>query len=257
MKRATLITIISAIVIYTTAVSCKKEHHYKPERIKSNLITVTNSTGENAAITSFITPYKDAIQEEMDHVLAQAPASYSKKDGELNTALGNMMADAVYEMTNPVFEKRTGYPFNAVLLNHGGIRSALNKGSVTTRTAYELMPFENEVVVVELSGKQMKAMFQYLKKGTAHPFSGMEILLSKDGEIEKALVQGKEVFDNETYFVATNDYLMNGGDNMTFFENPISVLPLDYKIRNVLIDYFKKYDTIAPVRDNRFTRDSK
>lgn len=257
MKRTTLITIISSIVIYTTVVSCKKEHHYAPERVKSELITVTNNTGENTAIVSFIAPYKNAIQSEMDSVLAVAPASYTKKDSKLNTAVGNMMADAVYEMTNPVFEKRAGYPFNAVLLNYGGIRSALNEGPITTRTAYELMPFENEVVVVELSGKQMKAMFQYLKNGTAHPISGMEILLSKDGEIKKARVQGEEVVDNNTYFIATNDYLMNGGDNMTFFENPISVLSLDYKIRNVLIDYFKKHDTIAPVRDNRFTRDSK
>ncbi len=257
MKRTTLITIISSIVIYTTVVSCKKDLHYAPERIKSELITVNSNTEENAKIVSFISPYKNAIRAEMDSVLAVAPASYTKKDGKFNTAVGNMMADAVYEMTNPVFEKRAGYPFHAVLLNYGGIRSALNQGSITTGTAYELMPFENEVVVVELSGKQMKAMFQYLKNGTAHPISGMEIQLSDDGEIKKALVQGKEVADNNTYFIATNDYLMNGGDNMTFFENPISVLPLDYKIRNVLIDYFKKYDTIAPVRDNRFTRDSK
>ena len=118
MKRTTLITIISSIVIYTTVVSCKKEHHYAPERVKSELITVTNNTGENTAIVSFIAPYKNAIQSEMDSVLAVAPASYTKKDSKLNTAVGNMMADAVYEMTNPVFEKRAGYPFNAVLLNY-------------------------------------------------------------------------------------------------------------------------------------------
>lgn len=257
MRRTALLTMISSIVIYTTIVSCKEEPHYAPERIKSELIPVNQNSPENIDITAVIAPYKNAIQTEMDSILAIAPASYSKKDSKLNTAVGNMMADAVFEMANPVFKKRAGYPFNAVLLNYGGIRSALNKGPITTRTAYELMPFENEVVVIELSGKQMKLMFEYLKSGTAHPLAGLKIELSEDGEITKALIQGQEIIDNETYFIATSDYLQNGGDNMTFFENPVSALPLDYKIRNVLIDYFKKYDTIAPVTDNRFTRTSK
>jgi len=42
---------------------------------------------------------------------------------------------------------------------------------------------------------------------------------------------------------------------MTFFSKPVSLLTLDYKIRNVLIDYFKKQDTIAPVRDDRFIKE--
>ncbi|WP_261374509.1 5'-nucleotidase C-terminal domain-containing protein [Dokdonia sp. Hel_I_53] len=193
----------------------------------------------------------------MDSILAYAPASYSKKDSKYNTAVGNMMADAIYEIANPVFQKRAGYPFDAVLLNYGGIRSALNKGPVTTRTAYELMPFENEVVVVELSGKQLNEMFKYLKQGVAHPLSGIQFELNGDGSIKKAQIQGRNIVENETYFIATSDYLKNGGDNMTFFSNPISILSLDYKIRNVLIDYFKKKDTIAPTTDNRFTKDSK
>lgn len=257
MKRRSLLTILSSIVIYTTFYSCKNEPAYAPERIKSHLIPITPNTDQNQEITDLIKPYKEAIQAEMDSVLAYAPFSHTKKDSKLNTAVGNMMADAVFEMATPIFEKRAGYPFNAVLLNYGGIRSALNQGNITTRTAYELMPFENEVVVVELSGRQIKDLFDYLKNGTAHPISGMEIVLTKDGEIKKARIQGQEIIDNETYFIATNDYLKNGGDGMYFFAKPISVLGLDYKIRNVLIDYFKKYDTISPVQDSRFTRENK
>jgi len=52
--------------------------------------------------------------------------------------------------------------------------------------------------------------------------------------------------------VATNDYLFNGGNDMTFFKPNESLYNLNYKIRNVLIDYFKKVDTINPVIDDRF-----
>ncbi len=254
MKRSPYITILTFFVTYATILSCKESPTFAPERVKSELITINQNSGESDSITRFIKPYKEALKAEMDSILAYAPASYSKSDSKLNTALGNMMADAVLEMANPIFMQRAGYPFNAVLLNYGGIRSTLNQGNVTTSTAYELMPFDNEVVVVELSGKQIKEMFEYLKSGVAHPLAGMTIQLNQDNTIKKARIQGQEVLDNETYFIATNDYLMNGGDNMTFFNKPISVLPLDYKVRNVLIDYFKKYDTIAPARDQRFTR---
>ena len=52
--------------------------------------------------------------------------------------------------------------------------------------------------------------------------------------------------------MATNDYLYNGGDRMTFFQPNEGLHVLDYKIRNVLIDYFKKQDTLNPKRDRRF-----
>ncbi len=233
--------------------SCEK-NTYAPERVKAAQVVINSNIAPDTTITDFIEPYRIAIQEEMDNELSYSPQSLSKADSKYNTAIGNMMADAVFEMANPIFKSRAGYPFNAVLLNYGGIRSGLNAGPITTRTAYELMPFENEVVVIELSGRQLKQMFHYLSSGTAHPISNMTIELAADDSLKRALIQGTEVLDNETYFIATSDYLSTGGDNMTFFENPVSTLNLDYKIRNVLIDYFKKYDTIAPVADQRFIK---
>ena len=143
-----------------------------------------------------------------------------------------------------------------VLLNHGGIRAIISQGNITTRTAYEVMPFENSVVVVSLKGKQINALFDYLSKAKrAHPVSKqVELLLDNDFNVKKALVNGKPVLEDETYYVATNDYLYNGGDRMTFFQPNDSLYTLDYKIRNVLVDYFKKKDTINPKIDNRFTK---
>ncbi len=240
---------------FTICISCKKKENYNTTRIDANIIPIDRSIKEDSSITSFIAPYKASVDKEMDSVLAYAPNSITKKDSKYNTAIGNLMADAVFELANPVFKSRAGYTFNAVLLNYGGIRSPLYKGDVTTRTAYQMMPFENEVVVVELSGIQMKELFAYLANGTAHPISNLQVILNPDGSLKKGLIQGHEIIDNETYFIATSDYLQKGGDNMTFFSKPVSLLPLDYKVRNVLIDYFKKNDTIAPVRDDRFIKE--
>lgn len=254
MTRKLNIQILLLSSIFIAFTSCKQEQ-YSISRIDAATTNIDRNIKEDTTITAFMAPYKEHVDKEMDSTLAYAPVSISKKDSKYNTAIGNMMADAVFELANPVFASRTGYPFNAVLLNYGGIRAPLYKGNVTTGTAYELMPFENEVVVVELSGFQMKELFNYLAHGTAHPISNLQVILNEDGSLKKGLIQGQEIIDNETYFIATSDYLQKGGDNMTFFSKPVSLLTLDYKIRNVLIDYFKKQDTIAPVRDDRFIKE--
>lgn len=228
---------------------------YHVERIEGEQIPVKDSIPENDSISAFIAPYKERINREMDSVLAYAPNNLSKTDGDLNTALGNMMADAVMELSNPVFESRSGKSLDMVLLNHGGIRSSVNEGEVTTRTAYQLMPFENEVVVAELKGEQIREIIKYLIEGqTAHPISGMELVIDRNNEVQSAFIQGQPIEDDKIYYVATNDYLYQGGDNMVFFSRAENVTGLDYKIRNLLIDYFKQKDTIDPAVDQRFIR---
>jgi hypothetical protein len=56
---------------------------------------------------------------------------------------------------------------------------------------------------------------------------------------------------SKIYYVATSDYLSNGGDNMTFFLKNEGTFDLDYKIRNVLIDYFKEIDTLSVSTEKR------
>ncbi len=235
-------------------VSCKKQVFNLTE-IKAEQLTVSDSIPTNDSIADFIEPYKQHIDREMNTVLAYSAANLVKTDGDLNTAIGNMMADAVLELSNPIFQKRTGDTIDIVLLNYGGIRSSLNQGEVTTRSAFQLMPFENEVVVARMDGNAIRELVRYLiDAGTAHPVAGLELVLDNNNVLEKLLINGKPLENHQDYFVATNDYLLQGGDNMTFFTHASEVINLDYKIRNLLIDYFKKHDTIAPVIDGRFIR---
>lgn len=98
-------------------------------------------------------------------------------------------------------------------------------------------------------------MFEYLSKSeVAHPVAGMQLTLTEDNQIKTGRIQGKKVDLNKSYFIVTNDYLMDGGDHMNFFAIRESETYLDYKLRNVFIDYFKKHDTINPVRDERFIK---
>lgn len=232
--------------------SCNNDKHVT--KIEGKRIEINADISSDSTIENFIEPYRKNVNKNLDSILSYAPETYSKSDGELNTAIGNLMADAVFEESNPIFNKRTGKNIDFVLLNHGGIRSIISKGNITTRTAFEVMPFENSVVVVTLKGEQVLQMMEYLSQAKrAHPISSqLQLKLNENFEVASATVNGEPIDKDATYNVATNDYLYNGGDRMTFFHPNDSLQVLDYKIRNVLIDYFKKRDTINPKRDNRF-----
>lgn len=216
-------------------------------------ISIDNSLEPNPAIEDFLQPYKKHLDASMAEILCYSENAHTKTEGALNTALGNMMADAVFEMTAPLLKKRQNETLDLVLLNHGGIRAALPKGPIKTETAFRIMPFENQVVVVQMKGSAILEMIDYLKIARrAHPTSGMTLHITKKGILKKLLIQGKALSLNNVYNVATSDYLLNGGDRMDFFKKNNAVYDIDYKIRNILIDYFKEKDTLNPKRDMRF-----
>jgi len=242
-----LLTIV--LLIFLSA--CKKD--YTITKIEGKRIEINDQLSSDDSVEAFIKPYREHVNKDLDSVLAYAADTYSKRDGDLNTAIGNFMADAVYEQANTVFKSRTQRNIDFVLLNHGGIRSIISKGDITTRTAYEVMPFENSIVVVDLKGQQVKELVEYLAKAKrAHPISRLKLVVDQEYAVKTVSLNEEAIDYNKNYLVATNDYLYNGGDRMTFFQTNDSLYTLDYKIRNALIDYFKKIDTLNPVIDDRF-----
>ncbi len=141
-----------------------KGNSIETAEIKGQRIAVDEKIEANAEIEEFIQPFKEHLNKTLDSTLAYNPRAMVKSDGDLNTAIGNLMADVVMEQAGPVFKSRTGNEIDMVLLNHGGIRSSLNKGNISTRSAYALMPFENEIVIAELSGEKINEMLTYLEQ---------------------------------------------------------------------------------------------
>ena len=231
----------------------------------NNSRILVNTDGKNISINreiepvkqveDIINPYKLNLDKTMNKVLSFSVDNYSKNDGDYNTAIGNLMADAVLELTNPVFKNKTEKNIDMVLLNHGGIRSILPKGKVTTKTAYKLMPFENSVVVTALKGSVVFEMINYLIiSNKAHPISGLELVINADDSYKKIQIGGKAVDSEKLYYIATSDYLYKGGDQMEFFKKSDTLYKLNYKIRNVLLDYFSIHDTLNPEADQRFIK---
>nr|WP_294932142.1 5'-nucleotidase [uncultured Flavobacterium sp.] len=249
---------LKLFVIFLTfffILSCSNKN-YNLTKIEGKQLPVTEKDNETPEIENFIKPFRDHINKDLDNVLAYCPETLDKSTGKWQTNIGNLMADVCLEKGNQVFKIREKKDIDFCFLNHGGIRAILPKGNVTTRTAYEIMPFENNLVVLALKGDQILEMTTYIiKEKKPHPLSGMTFTITKDNTAKNILIHGKPLDNNTIYYVATNDYLANGGDSMNFFLKAVHKYDLDYKLRNVLIDYFKEVDTIPVPKDIRITEE--
>ena len=191
---------------------------------------------------------------EINTVISYTPKNLTRTSGKLESTLGNLLADLSYKRANPIFNKETGKNIDFAMFNYGGIRAGIQKGNITNKHAFELMPFDNVYVVVELLGDQMEALIAYLiTQKTAHPLSKhVKLTIEKDGY--EFLIQNKKFDKKKNYYVLTTDYLQSGGDNMTFFKSPKNIYKQNYKMRDAIVDYFKSVDTVEAVLDNRFKR---
>lgn len=243
-------------VILLTIILCTSCKQKQPslQEIHGKQIAIVDSIPETDSIKSFITPYRTHIKEILDEPLSYAPKTLNKSTKTLNTSIGNLLADLTYELSNPVFKQRTQENIDFVLLNYGGIRAIISKGTVSRRTAYEVMPFENRILILKISGKKLMELISYLANSKVpHPVSEQfELQLDSEGTVIKAAINQVPISQNRNYNIATTDFLANGGDHMDFFKNPINTTDIDYLLRNEIIDYFTKVDTLKAAVDQRF-----
>ena len=195
----------------------------------------------DSTVLAIITPYQNAIETEMNEVLCIS--SVEMKKGKPESLLGNFVTDLCLNYADA----------HVCVMNTGGLRSSLPKGNITRGDIYTLMPFENELVVLELDIESFKGLVDYITKRGGEPFSGMTLKASSKGyDIEE--VSGiDDFFDfnkGDKIRVLTSDYLANGGDKMWFFKDKEQI-KVGIKLRDAIIDHCSKSDTISSKLDNR------
>jgi len=124
--------------------------------------------------------------------------------------------------------------------NRGGLRCDIDAGQVTRREVFELLPFGNTLMVVELTGEQLEALLRRSVEGMAHSeleVSGVEVLVGND-EGSPVLVQvqvdGQPLRASEVYKVATNSFLASGGDGYIEFVQGNRTFQLGYPLRQLV-----------------------
>ena len=223
---------LSAFVFVILFYACKPSYQIKLESSHSELV----NTNADSAAQSLIYPYKNQMKDVMDEVIAFSEVAMTKNQPE--GVLGNFVADCLFEMGKNALGKDSGR-IDAVLLNNGGLRASLPQGEIKMSNVYELMPFDNELKIVELSGDQCEKMLAFIAGKGGVPVSNLRMKIVK-GKAVDVFINGKAFDKNKSYTILSSDYLINGGDKMDFFINPIKAQELNLLIRDAIISYLRK-----------------
>jgi 2',3'-cyclic-nucleotide 2'-phosphodiesterase (5'-nucleotidase family) len=104
------------------------------------------------------------------------------------------------------------------------------------------MPFENYLVILELSNDEMESLLNYILAksldNTGVPLSGIRIKI-RSNNVSRCLINNREIDSNKTYNVLTTNYLANGGDNMTFFKK-CKKYDTGLLLRDAIMNYIKQ-----------------
>ena len=185
---------------------------------------VGKTQAEDPAIAALIAPYHDKVTSQMQEVLGTAPVALVKSPGE--SPLANFVADLQRERAAQVL----GQPVALGVMTDGGLRAGLPAGPVTLGSVFELMPFENELVVVDAPGPVVQQLFDYAARARM-AVSGATYVVTFDGLPKDIRIAGQpfDVNQERLWSIATSDYLAMGGDNMGFFK------PLVGRRTNILL----------------------
>ena len=209
-----------------------------PERnftIEGHLILLDSLNVEytDTVQEAIILTYKEKLDDEMNRVLVKSEHVMEK--GTPEGLLNNYVADLVLERGNQLYQPQDGNPIDFCLLNYGGLRVPLPKGEVTSSRVFELLPFENEMVVVTLDGVSTNELFNYLANATrGMPVAGIRLEI-KDNKPKTIFIKDQPFNLNRNYKILTSDYLADGGDNMNFFLQPLNYELLGMKVRDAII----------------------
>ncbi len=211
----------------------------RPVYVEGGLIPIEESriSEKDAATDSLISIYREALEQEMNEILAYSAHTMSRDTPE--GLLNNFVADLCFEIGQELYKPDDKHPIDFCLLNYGGLRASIPGGPVTLSNIFELMPFENEMVVITLDTERTLALFDYLAEATVGmPVSNIKLII-EDQQVKEVNIAG-EAFDlSRNYKVLTSDYLAGGGDNMTFFLEPIEKEYLGLRIRDAIIEHLR------------------
>ncbi len=198
---------------------------------------------------------------------AEAATAYEKYDKELKPVLGEKLGTATAEFTHDrnskgsvsllgkwaseVMKEKTGV--QVAIQNGGGLRRSLLAGDITMGDLYEIMPFDNYLVTLELPGADLKKAIDH---GINNPtitdgqFAGLKVTYDPKAEFEKritsiTLEDGTPIKDDAYYTVVINDFMVTGGDKYDF-SKARNVKHTYIPVRDVLIDAIKKAKTLSP-----------
>lgn len=230
-------TYLSFLVGATLLLSCHRHPFIYSHSANLNRFDST-TTSVDPKIEALIAPYKAQIDSQMNSVIGYCGLSMSKYHPE--SELGNAVADMVTRYTL----EQSSELVDLCVLNFGGLRTSLPKGNITKGKVFELMPFDNTLVIVQLSSEEMNALAKHIVNRNGEPIGsphGVILHGINDSQYFQFGNEEDSIRSKQYYYVLTSSYLASGGDNFVVFKNTNRKTDTGLLIRDALLYGFDNY----------------
>ncbi|MBI1182896.1 hypothetical protein GC194_01400 [bacterium] len=213
--------------------------HYRRDTVwPKEAIAIDKQVVDDSAAVATIAPYKEALDEQMNRVIAIAAAEFNNEAGPTGeSSLGDFVSDLQLKESRRLY----GQAVDMAVINHrGGLRVPILKGVVTVRNIFELMPFDNEIWLMELNGKEVQQLFDNAAQRKSNVIAGATYTI--EGEKASQIIIGGAAFDpNRKYIISISDYLAGGGGGHDFLAGKAPLKDDDILCRNMIINYIENY----------------
>jgi 2',3'-cyclic-nucleotide 2'-phosphodiesterase (5'-nucleotidase family) len=202
------------------------------------------------ATAAWITAETRDLAAHWDQVIGELATDLGDSRGPGSSAAGNLVCDAFLAATGA----------DLALTNKGGLRARLAKGPLTRRMVYELLPFDNELVSLDLTGAQLRALLAAAVAGDGRPLEiggGSYRVVVRDGEraVDAITVGTAPLDEAKVYRVATNSFLARGGDGLAGFVAGTNRTGHGLLLRDALLRQAERDGRLVADETNRIRRD--
>ena len=193
-----------------------------------------------------LAPAKEALEREMNVQIGYAPERLWVREPEC--PMLNWATDALWERAKRMYDGRV----DIAIVNMGGMRCEWPAGPITKGNVFELMPFDNMLVVLTLKGSDVIALCESFARYGGQGVAGMRVK-TVGGKLADVQIAGKKVNPEALYTVATSDYLSGGTDHMDALTHYVEYWNSDLLIRDLYLEAVREQDTIRAAVDGRMT----
>lgn len=232
--RTRIKNILYLLLVIGIITSCSKKYHLSDASEDRYYLSGENGLPEDEEINKIIAPYK----EELDKIMSEQVgiASQIMYRDRPESLMGNWFVDIFHDEAQKLIKEKLDFSIQ----NYGGLRvKALSPGPVTIGEIFEMMPFENEIVILEARGVTIKRLFSHIARKGGWPVSShVKVRVKRDGTIKYVKINGIDVDPTAVYRFALPDYIANGGDNTDFLDN-LERINTGVKIRDAVIEHLR------------------
>lgn len=232
---------------------------------------VDASVAEDANITRALASYRTRVAA-LDKPIARLDAAIEKR-GIGGGGIGNFVADAMRSEAS----RRARRPILLAIVNTGGIRkNSITAGSLSTTDVYELLPFENALVLVDLTGTQLSRLLAEVTKARDAQSGAIITFKSEKDDtaegdtrntqlVSAMLASGnsnrpRPIEPKRIYTIATIDYLVNRGGDYAILKEAQRTRPLGVTLRDAVIEHLRREAArgraVTGKLDNRYRRET-